>query len=210
MPTTTAPSAPPGRRTQQERREATVARLLDATIATVTEIGYAKASVKEICDRAGVSHGGLFRHFPTRLDLMVAAFEEVARRQLDGFVERFDQRPGDGDPQAEALRLLRDAARAPINAVWFELLTAGRTDDALRTHLEPVTRRYYDQIEQLAAQLPFAEDYDPRRFAAGVRLALHLFDGEATRRAVAPEPEAEDAVLALVTDLLATAARPAP
>ena len=44
-------------RTQQQRREETVARLLDASIATIIEVGYARASAAVIAKRAGVSGG---------------------------------------------------------------------------------------------------------------------------------------------------------
>ena len=59
------------RRTQAERRAATIERLVDASIAVLAESGYAGASVKAICDHAGVSQGALFRHFETRLELLV-------------------------------------------------------------------------------------------------------------------------------------------
>jgi AcrR family transcriptional regulator len=193
---------PVPRRTQKQRRDATIARLLDATIATITEIGYAHTSVKEICTRAGLSHGGLFRHYNTRLDLVVAAAEEVSRRQLDGFAERFASRPPGDEPLRDALALLRDAARQPMNAVWFELMVAARTDAELRARLEPLARSYYGQIYALASSLPFAVDTPPEDLDRGVRLALHFFDGEAIRSAVAPEPGLEDELLRALGDLL--------
>lgn len=202
MTDTMPATGPAPRRTQKQRRDATIARLLDATIVTITEIGYARTSVKEICARAGLSHGGLFRHYNTRLDLVVAAAEEVSRRQLDGFVERFAARPASDEPLRDALALLRDAARQPMNAVWFELLVAGRTDAELRVRLEPLARSYYAQIYDLAASLPFAAGTSPEALDRGVRLALHFFDGEAIRSAVAPEPGLEDELLRSLGDLL--------
>ncbi|MGB6181142.1 MAG: helix-turn-helix domain-containing protein, partial [Rhodococcus sp. (in: high G+C Gram-positive bacteria)] len=61
------------RRTQEQRRTDTIARLLDAAITSLAEKGYAATTVNEVVTRAGVSSGALFRHFPTRLDVMVAA-----------------------------------------------------------------------------------------------------------------------------------------
>jgi len=60
-------------RTQQERREETIGKLLDATIDTLADVGYARTSVREICSRAGVPHGALFCHFDSRLELIAAA-----------------------------------------------------------------------------------------------------------------------------------------
>ena len=73
MTTTSAP-----RRTQAERREGTIGALLDATEDVLHERGYAATTVAAVCERAGVSQGGLFRHFATRRALLVAAAERVA------------------------------------------------------------------------------------------------------------------------------------
>ena len=78
-------SPPDMARTQQQRREETVARLLDASIATIIDVGYARASAAVITERARVSDGALFRHFATMGDFMAATAHEVMRRQLDTF-----------------------------------------------------------------------------------------------------------------------------
>src|SRR5699024_11146918 len=110
-------SEPEMPRTQQQRREATVARLLDASIATIIEIGYARASAKTIAERAAVSDGALFRHFDTVGDFMAATAYEVLRRQLDLFAKRVAEIP-DGQPAvAAALTILADITRNPTNAV---------------------------------------------------------------------------------------------
>ncbi|HEX7823912.1 MAG TPA: TetR family transcriptional regulator, partial [Mycobacterium sp.] len=48
-------------RTQQERRETTVAGILGATIDTIIEVGYARATAALIAKRAHVSDGAIFR-----------------------------------------------------------------------------------------------------------------------------------------------------
>ena len=80
-------------RTQQQRREETVARLLDASIATIVDVGYARASAAVITKRAGLSGGALFRHFDTMGDFMAATAHEVMRRQLDAFGKKIAEIP---------------------------------------------------------------------------------------------------------------------
>ena len=75
------PSGSEMARTQQQRRDETVARLLDASIDTIVEVGYARASAAVITKRAGMSVGALFRHFETMGDFMAATAYEVLRRQ---------------------------------------------------------------------------------------------------------------------------------
>ena len=183
-------TAQPVRRTQAERSASTRSALIDATIETIEELGYHRASLGEICARAGVSKGGLFRHFDSRLDLVVAAAQEVGRQHLEGF------RALEVATIAEQLTFARSRARADINAVWFELLIAARTDEHLREQLTPVAIWLYDNIEELALTSTLAETVDPELVRVAATAAVHMFDGEAVIRAVLPRPELEEARLA--------------
>lgn len=195
-------SDPPARRTQRERREATIGRLLDAGIRTIAEIGYARASVKEICTRAGVSHGALFRHFENMLDFMVATAEEAARRQIADFEARLAAADPGGDPLETVLRLCRAAASSPVNAVFYELVIAARTDAELRHRLRPMLEAYGLEIYTAALRLPVVDGIAPDLLLTLVSTILHAFDGEAVTRAVLPMPELEERRIALLVGLL--------
>ncbi|MCP2275736.1 TetR/AcrR family transcriptional regulator [Nocardia amikacinitolerans] len=183
------------RRTQAERTASTKAALVDATIETIAEIGYYRASLGEICERAGVSKGGLFRHFDSRLALVVEAAEEVGRRNIAGF-----RALGDA-PLADMLALTRSQSRAQINAIWFELLVAARTDPKLREQLAPVAARLYATIDELAVLPSSGAGVDPALLRLMGTSLLHMFDGEAVLREVLPRPELEDARLKAATEL---------
>jgi AcrR family transcriptional regulator len=55
------------------RGERTRAKLIDATLAVVGEVGYARASTRAIAQAAGVAEGTLYRHFPDKASLFFAA-----------------------------------------------------------------------------------------------------------------------------------------
>ncbi len=196
---------PQGRRTQAERTAGTVAALVDATIETIADLGYHRASVGEICLRAGVSKGGMFRHFDSRLALVVAAAEEVGRRHLDEF------RSLGAASIVEQLEFARSRSRARINAVWFELLIAARTDTALREKLTPVAIGLYDNIEDLAVNSGLgAALQDPEMARVAATAVVHMFDGEAVIRALLPRPDLEEARLAGIVDLFNAVAAGSP
>ncbi len=90
-------------------------RLLESTVDAIVELGYAGATTREICERAGISQGGLFRHFPTRLGLVSAAVEYVYDEQLDRLRMLLDNTPADtGREGALAqMRVVRDVIRMP-------------------------------------------------------------------------------------------------
>ena len=168
-------------RTQQERREETIGKLLDATIDALADVGYARTSVSEICSRAGVSHGALFCHFDSRLELIAAAAEEVGRRHLARLRAEFEPAEGatgeESDILARVIGFLDAAAHSRMNAVWHELLVASRTDEGLRPAVRSVMRRYAEQIETAAVELFGANDYDPVRFRSAIWGLVCLFDG---------------------------------
>jgi AcrR family transcriptional regulator len=123
-------------RTQQQRREETIGRLIDASIDAIVEVGYARASAAVIAKRAQVSDGALFRHFATMGDFMAATAHEVMRRQLELFTKRVAQIPPDQPALQAALTILRDVTGNATNAVMYELFIAARTDEKLRATLQ--------------------------------------------------------------------------
>jgi AcrR family transcriptional regulator len=189
-------------RTQQQRREETVARLLDASIDTIIEVGYARASAAVIAKRAKVSDGALFRHFPTMGDFMAATAHEVMRRQLGLFSKRVAEIPADQPALEAALTILRDVTGNSTNAVMYELLIAARTDEKLKTTLQDVLTEYAANIYDIARALPGADQFPEGSFAALVAIMTNTFDGAALVRAVLPQPEIEAKRIQVLAALL--------
>src|SRR5690242_15513875 len=129
-------------RTQRQRREETVGRLLDACIDTIVEVGYARASAAVITKRAGVSVGALFRHFETMGDFMAATASEVLRRQLETGTKRLAAIPADKPALQAGLEIIRDLTGGPSNAVLYELLIAARTDEKLKASMQHELGQY--------------------------------------------------------------------
>lgn len=73
------------RRAKPARRPepgATRERLVEAARALLEEGGYAATSVLAVADRAGVSAGALYRHFPSKAELFVEVLRNNAKRDL--------------------------------------------------------------------------------------------------------------------------------
>jgi AcrR family transcriptional regulator len=189
-------------RTQQQRREDTIARLLDASIDTIVEVGYARASAAVIARRAQVSDGALFRHFPTMGDFMAATAREVMRRQLDLFTKQVAEIPPDRAALEAALTIMRDVTGNATNTVMYELMVAARTDEKLRATLQEVLTEYADNIYDVARALPGADQFPDDVFVALVAILTNTFDGAAIVRAVLPQPDIEDKRIQLLTALL--------
>lgn len=150
------------RRTQEERRKATRARILDAAVESLLERGYAATTVGEVQARAGVARGTLLHHFPTRIDIMVSAVTHIA----DQRTAQFDRELAVLPPGAERMSALVDLAWRDLNSPQFfaalELWVAARTDPDLREALAPVERKLFASIHQSVLTVVGPDDVDPR------------------------------------------------
>jgi AcrR family transcriptional regulator len=72
MATPRRPRTTPRKRPRQERSQATVEAILDATARVLCSIGYDRASTNRIALAAGVSVGSLYQYFPSKEALVAA------------------------------------------------------------------------------------------------------------------------------------------
>ena len=196
-------SRPAPRRTQAERRESTVARLIEAATEALIDVGYSRTSVQEICSRAGLSQGALFRHFSSRIELLIRVAEEIGNGLLDLYRADFDRLRGHrGLDLAPALELLRSNVRSRLHEAWFELLMAARTDPVLHAALVPIWARRDKLTLQLASSLlPEAARVLPE-FPVVVDTMVTLFHGEAVDRFLRTDPQADERRMAWLREQL--------
>jgi len=192
------------RRSQRERSAATVTKLLESTADAMVELGYAGATTREICERAGISQGGLFRHFPTRLDLVAAAVEHVYDEQVEQLQSAVAQIPADESRECvrAQIRAAREIFRQPRYMVLLEAVLACRTEPELVEALSRVLGSHDDDLSAAARLNPvFArlstESQHVMRDIGGQMLAL-----EVLFHPTLYEPELEDVKLEALIDLV--------
>ena len=165
------------RRTQAERSASTRGRLLDATIACLHDLGYARTSTPEIARRAGLSRGAQLHHFPTKAELVTSAVDHLFRRRREEFLRAFHERPAGQDPAEAAIDILWSMVSGPTFYVWLELTVAARTEAELREPVAALTRRLTGLVEDTFREL-FPAPAAPNPFyAVAPRFAFALLDG---------------------------------
>lgn len=179
---------PAPRRTQAERRDATIGRLVDATVECLTARGYAATTTAAVCATAGVSQGALFRYFPTRQALLVATAEVVAQRNVAAFRRLAGAPTRDAAAVTTVLGHLRAVVLSPANQTWRELLVAARADDDLREALLPARLALQDQMLAVAADL-WGGLLPPDDLPAVLSIVVNFLDGLAFS-ALDPDPAA--------------------
>ena len=134
------------REPQQARSHETRRRLVEAAAAALAELGHPGATTTAVAERAGVSHGALFKHFPTKTALVTAGVAHLLARFVAAFRSSFPEKAG-----ARAALDLR--LRTAVRGLWaifrrpemlavFQVYLAARTDADLAAELGPILERH--------------------------------------------------------------------
>ncbi|MBP2389783.1 TetR/AcrR family transcriptional regulator [Aeromicrobium fastidiosum] len=140
------------RTTQGERTRAMRLRLMEATVESLVELGWAGTTTTVVSQRAGVSRGAQLHHFPSKQALVVAAVEHLTDRRRDDM-----RRHAEGLPEDDRIRgVLEILAAQFVSPVFFaalELWVAARTDAGLRESVGPLERRIGRETHAYAVEL---------------------------------------------------------
>lgn len=173
------------RRTQAERTAATQSALLEATVESLVEVGYAGTTTLEVTRRAGVSLGALLHHYPSKAQLLAASVEHLCSLRTEEFRKAMaDLEPG-ADQVDAAIDLLWSMMSGSSFQAWTELWVAARTDPDLRHVVIPMNDRFlatarsiFEELFPPEATAGATEDF----FELGLILPLTLMDGIALSR----------------------------
>jgi AcrR family transcriptional regulator len=168
--------------TQAQRRAATQAKLLDATVEALVAVGYAGTSTTEVCRRAGVSQGALFRYWPTKAELLADAAAHLLRRVTTAYEQTFAGRGGVG--AREALEALWETYRQPDLQAAVELYVAARTDADLAAALARIEPAHRANLHRIALHVMDPALVALPGFAQFVELALAAVQGASIGAAV--------------------------
>lgn len=194
-------------RKQAERRQETIAQLMDATIACLIKLGYTRTTTQAIASEAGLSQGAIFRHFQSRQDVLIAAAQVLSDRLQQAFEARLVEVTASSATQAEvvrhALRTMGEVISSPEQMAWFELQLAARTDQALCDAFRPIfARNQHSNIELAKRLLPDLIDGLPMASEI-VQLLIHVFHGVRMDAHVDQDPTRQAQMVATL-DLFAT------
>jgi AcrR family transcriptional regulator len=183
------------REPRQDRSRATHARLLEAAITCLAELGYPASTVSVVAERAGVSRGAAQHHFPTREALFTAALEHVSamraeqlRHQLDG-----PRRPRSTADVVELIFALFSGA--PFRAA-LALWVAAAAEPQLREQIVPLEARIGRDVHRMVLELLHVDESRPGAretvqatldLARGLGLADLLTDDSRRRRRIAAQ-----------------------
>ena len=135
--------APDGAGWQERRSAETRLVLLEATITSLVDLGYARTSTKTIADFAGLTRGAMGHHFASKLDLIAAVIDFIGYWRMETYILEIDnlQAKDRGDPSI-AMELYTQNSDTREYRAYLELMVASRSDAELRAVFTPKARRY--------------------------------------------------------------------
>ncbi len=152
---------------QQERSRLTRGRLLDAAVASLSEVGWAGTTVSVVAARAGVSRGASQHHFATRESLFTATVDHIAElRSAELASPEVILPPGSGHTEA-VLRRMVAVYTGPLFRAALQIWAAAASDPALRGQIVPLEAELGRLMHQHAVRLLDADERVP-----GVREAV--------------------------------------
>lgn len=171
--------------------------LLDAVVGIAAERGLDAASVREVATAAGVSIGAVQHHFPTKDDLLLAAFLHVS----DAFAARWAgldlaAAPREAIRRAMAELLPLDDVRATEARVWLAFAAraavAPRLAEAYAQGLAELRGALEEGLRRARAAGALRSAAAPDKAAL---LLSALVDGLAVQAVATPAPVSSDAML---------------
>jgi len=163
-------------RTPQAERTATMRlRLMEATVDSLVELGWAGTSTTVVSQRAGVSRGAQLHHFPSKQALVVGAVEHLTERRRHAMADAVRALPEVGRTRA-VLDVLAEQFTSPVFFAALELWVAARTDAELHEAVAPLERRVGRETHAYAVGL-LGVDEDRGSNRALVQATLDLLRG---------------------------------
>lgn len=135
---TTKNGLPRQRRNQAEKSAEMRRRLCEAALEMLCKVGYERLSMNAIVAEAHASRGAQTHHFPTKVDLLVGAFEHLLMRWEDSHQAFLAAQPRPIALEAYLRHLWLNVFSKPTYIGAVELMLAARSDEVLRERLHAV------------------------------------------------------------------------
>lgn len=186
-------------------------RIVSAALELFCARGYSAVGTQEICAKAGVLKGTLYHHFPTKMDVALAALS----RYGEGLAARFEAIAASAEPAEAKLAAVFGCAHAAAgqdkaerHAVFGCLhgnlsLELSAQDERMRSHLDAITERWVDALLPIAEELARAGRAAPGDPRLAVKRVLAYLHGVVLMAKSANDPELIPALSSTALGLLA-------
>lgn len=165
-------------------------KILDSALALFSERGYDGASVNDICERAGLSKGGFYHHFPSKQALFVS----LMKNWQDQLTQTLRLEPSEVKNAPQALLAMSAQAGMAFDAAhegfpilvdfWRQAVLENGIWEEAKEPYEHFLRIFEELIRQGQAEGSLKPDLDPIK---GATLLVALAIGYLLQAALYPD-----------------------
>lgn len=182
------------RLTQAERRQQTLQKLHEATVACIVNKGFSRLTTADIAEAADLSQGALFRYYPTK----TAAVAGATHYLFDKVIRDFNCLLG--EPCEPNLMKIVDDLEAWFHSADFiavsRLFAESSADAELKEAIQPIIEQHRLNTHALIGQAFPAESQAMLRSAA--HAVIYLMQGIATEKHLIADDFIERDIMQLV------------
>jgi TetR/AcrR family transcriptional regulator, transcriptional repressor for nem operon len=188
----------------QKDKEKNHAQIVEIAAQKMRESGTEGPGVAEIMKAAGLTHGGFYKHFDSRDDLVAEAVEAAVAQSREGFAEVI---AGADDPLTAFVDWYVSAGHRDQPGTGCAVVALGA--DAARSD-ERVRATYTGQVERYVAQMEELLEGDGEEVRRRAIAAVSEMVGAVLIARAVDDAKLSDEVLAAARESVAASATPAP
>lgn len=137
------------RRTQAERSAETQDKILAATLRCIDSLGLQNASTHEVGKEANVSRGALLHHYPSRHELLKAAFGKVLDEEVEMLAEFSRDLKPDGSSIRSVVEYIWSRYKGMLFSMTVDYLSLARVDTMTLTAAQTEATRFNEKLDDV-------------------------------------------------------------
>lgn len=180
------------RRTQAERREETISRILDAAVSELRSKGYAGFRFNHVVLAAEISKGAMTHHFPTKESLVVAALTRSYDESNARSMARIEAIPPDADPATVLEALMEDSGDfylGPDFAMSVAMLSSRNHEPGLAGEVSEIARVHRIPIEDVWLEVLLRSGLSDEEARGLLFMTQSIYRGMVMRRYMRNDPD---------------------
>jgi AcrR family transcriptional regulator len=188
-PSDRAPPRQQDRLTQDERSAQTRARLMRATLTILDSRGYARASLADIAEAAGVTRGALNHHFSNKDDLVARAVALMLTEATDEIAALAKGVAAGSVTLDSFVDHLWRMFSGPLFMITLEHVTEARHNVLLKARLVPAVKEFHTSLNAIWQRFFQAHGVDASTATEALNATLCLLRGMGVQTVLRDEPE---------------------
>ena len=182
----------------------TRAKLIEATLDVIHEVGFKAASTELFARRAGVSRGAMLYHFPTRHDLTVAAAQYLLRSATQEIRDKVEEVNAGRMTMYDLVDYLWLIYSGRFFYLSLEMVVEARSNAEFRAAFMPVLKEFHNALDTIWKSLHEENGETAHQAVVVLNLTVCLMRGMGVQTVLRTDKPYYDEMIALWKQTLPT------